>query len=397
MIKIEEVKNNLKEVGYFASDKLAKAVALFEAAGRRSSSNIPAILLEGDPGAGKTFLAESFANIVGAEKLFLQCYKGIGSDNLIIEPNISAIIKKDSDHAINNGILVSSLIKSSNGPVVVILDEVDKADAAFDALLLDFLNSGRITNGITEWHKGSYPIWVFLTSNNERELSDALINRCRRQHIERVPKETFLNALGLDKDIYNIGLIYEKFPTFSIRQAKAYIEDLEVLGEIFDKDVLSQYVNLDSVDEINSLEELKMFQKTEKINYLDIDINEDVRNWILENPEEISLVEDKNDIKSRIDSLETLEEMISDSILIEGYSSYEEYDLLVEEKYIAKKVICKNIGVFYIEDSYIKESFVGKIIDDNVYIKMPGRMLDEWLNNDDDDYNDDYDDDGYND
>ena len=144
-----------------------------------------------------------------------------------------------------------------------------------------------------------------------------------------------------------------------------------------------------------------MFQKTEKINYLDVDVNEDIKNYILET-EKITLVEDKNDIKSRIDSLETLEEMIDNEINIEGYSSYEEYDLLVEEKYIAKKVICKNIGVFYIEDSYIKESFVGRLIDNQVYVKVPGSLLDTWTNPgedyDDDDYNDDdYNDDDYND
>ena len=397
-MNINNVENNLKEAGYIASDKLTKAITLFEAAGRRSSRGIPAMLLEGPAGAGKTFLAEAFANIVGAEKLFLQCYKGIGSDNLIIEPNIAGIIKKDSDHAINNGILVSSLIKSSNGPVVVILDEVDKADAAFDALLLDFLNSGRITDGISEWTRGDFPVWVFLTSNKERDLSDALINRCRRQHLDRMPKETFLKALNIniEDDIYNIGLIYEKFPSFSLRQANAYIEDLEVLGETFDRDVLSQYVDLDSV-EIKSLEEVKMFQKAEKMKYLDIDITKDIKNWILENPEEISLVEDtRGDIKARVSSLETLVRLIDQEVAIEGYSSYEEYDLSVDSKFITKKVMCGDIGVFYIDS--LKESFVGRLID-QVYIKVPGSLLDSWMNpgEDYDDDDDDYNDDDYND
>ena len=389
MINLKEMKDNLRKVGYIADDKLTKSITLFEAAGRRSSRGIPAMLLEGPAGAGKTFLAESFSKMVESKKIFLQCFKGIGSDNLIIEPNISAIIKKDSDNAISKGALVRALIESCKHPVALIIDEIDKADAAFDCLLLDFINSGRVTDGINEWMKGDFPIWVFLTSNGERDLSDPLLNRCRRQLLERMSKEAFLKALGLDQDqdIYNISLIYEKFPTFSIRQARAYIEDLEVLGETFDRDVLSQYINLDSV-EINSLEELKMFQKAEKMKYLDIDITEDIKNWILENPETPQLIEGSEGIKVRIDSLNLLEEIISDGLLIEGYSSYEEYDLLVEEQHIIKKAICENIGVFYIEDSYIKESFVGKVNNDQVYIKVPGSLLDSWTNDDDDDDDD---------
>ena len=115
MIKIEEVKNNLKEVGYFASDKLAKSVALFEAAGRKVSNNIPAMLLEGPAGAGKTALAEAFASIVNAKLLFIQCYPGMGSDSFIAEPNISAIIKRDSQNSIKDSILVRSLKETTDG------------------------------------------------------------------------------------------------------------------------------------------------------------------------------------------------------------------------------------------------------------------------------------------
>ena len=137
-----------------------------------------------------------------------------------------------------------------------------------------------------------------------------------------------------------------------------------------------------------------MFQKAEKMKYLDIDITEDIKNWILENPEEISLVEDtREDIKVRVSSLETLVRLIDQEVAIEGYSSYEEYDLSVDSKFITKKVMCGDIGVFYIDS--LKESFVGRLID-QVYIKVPGSLLDSWMNPGED-YDDDDDDDDYND
>lgn len=186
----------LKEQGYILEDeKNAKLLYLFSKKREIVGKNISTMLLEGMSGAGKTALAEAFNGVVEGKEIFLQCFRGIDSDNLIIEPNISAIIKKDSDNAISKGALVRALIESHKHPVTLIIDEIDKADAAFDCLLLDFINSGRVTDGINEWRKGNFPIWVFLTSNGERDLSDALLNRVRKVTVERMSKKSFLNAL----------------------------------------------------------------------------------------------------------------------------------------------------------------------------------------------------------
>lgn len=248
MLNINNVKNNLREVGYLASDELAKSAALFEAAGKRASRSIPAMLLEGPAGAGKTTLAESFAKMVGAKLLFLQCFPGMGSDSFIAEPNVAAIIARDSQNSIKDGILVRSLKETTDGPSVVILDELDKASPEVDSFLLDYLNSGRVSNGKDTWTKGDGQIWVFITSNKERQLSDALINRCRKVYVPRPSKELFLDILGIDKtdDKVREGweVIYDRFPDFSIRQGKSYLEDLKELGiKGHDMDVLSQYIS----------------------------------------------------------------------------------------------------------------------------------------------------------
>lgn len=248
MLNINNTKNNLREVGYITTDELAKTVALFEVAGKRPSRNIPAMLLEGPAGAGKTALAEAFAKVVGAKLLFLQCFPGMGSDSFIAEPNVAAIISRDAQNSIKDGILVRSLKETTDGPTVVVLDELDKASPEVDSFLLDYLNSGRVSNGKDIWSKGDGQIWVFITSNKERQLSDALVNRTRKVYVPRPSKELFLDILGIDKTKEEIRkgweMIYNKFPDFSIRQAKSYLEDLKELGiEGHDSDVLSQYIS----------------------------------------------------------------------------------------------------------------------------------------------------------
>lgn len=167
---------NLKEFGYYADKKTQKIINVFENIGRKNSSNIPTLLLTGDSGTGKTYLAECFAKAIGAKLLMVQCYPGMTADNFIAEPNIAAIIKKDSQNAIKDGLLVKAIKETTDGPTVVLIDEIDKANDETDSFLLDFINSGRVTNGQDEWNKGSGNIWVFITSNNKRELSAAFLS-----------------------------------------------------------------------------------------------------------------------------------------------------------------------------------------------------------------------------
>lgn len=166
--------------------------------------NIPAALLIGQPGAGKTSTAEAFASAVGAKKFFYQCVPGTGFDQLIGQPCLEAILNKDSNQdVIVDGILIAAAKAAITGsPVVLILDELDKASPETDSYLLDFLQSRRLRDNNMKEIIIPYTshIWVFLTSNGQRELSDALMRRVRRLKIERHSATVAAQILHIPQD-----------------------------------------------------------------------------------------------------------------------------------------------------------------------------------------------------
>ena len=259
--KIQNTQNKLKELGYFSNENLSKLVYLFEEAGKRNNKNIPTLLLKGKSGAGKTFLAETFSKMINADEKFVQCFPRMGTENFQYDVDIESVMKQNPDKAIKPGILLQALEKSKERPVVLVIDELDKTRPDVDSFLLDFLENGRLTTGTDTYIKGEYPIYTFITSNDKREIDDALLNRSKIVEVDRPDKELFLEILGLPKEHY-LGYFYDRCPDFSIRQAKQYLEDLEVLDEDIDIDVLSQYVSLDknetlSMYDMNYISELE--------------------------------------------------------------------------------------------------------------------------------------------
>ena len=241
--KIKNTQDKLKKFGYFSNENLSKLVYLFEESVKRNNKSIPTLLLKGKSGAGKTFLAETFAKMIDAEERFVQCFPRMGTENFQYDVDIENVMKQNPDKSIKPGILLQALEKSKEKAVVLVIDELDKTRPDVDSFLLDFLENGRLTTGTDTYIKGEYPIYTFITSNDKREIDDALINRSKIVEVDRPDKELFLEILGLPKEHY-LGYFYDRCPDFSIRQAKQYLEDLEVLDEDIDIDVLSQYINL---------------------------------------------------------------------------------------------------------------------------------------------------------
>ena len=205
---------------------------------------IPCALLKGLPGAGKTSTAEAFALAVDASKFFYQCNPGTGFDQLIGQPNLGAVLRQDAAACIADGILIQAAKAAVAGEdVVLILDEIDKASPEVDAYLLDFLQSRRIHDSNMEELvvPSDVKFWVFLTSNDERELSDALMRRVRRITVDRPSRSTVASVLGIQEDAALLD-VWDLTEKLAISQLRNYLEDGGDPQDL-DLDILSQYVD----------------------------------------------------------------------------------------------------------------------------------------------------------
>jgi MoxR-like ATPase len=153
------------------------------------------LLIEGHAGVGKTELAKALASFLGTELIRLQCYEGLDVNSAVYEWNyqkqlLAIKIEEGSDktveekekHVFGTDFLLKrpllQSILSEEAPPVLLVDEIDRADEAFEALLLELLSEFQISIPELGTVKAKQVPYVILTSNNSRELSDALKRRC---------------------------------------------------------------------------------------------------------------------------------------------------------------------------------------------------------------------------
>ena len=184
---IEDVRRRFDEHDYLADEGMATAVFLTLRLG------LP-LLLEGEPGVGKTAAAQVLADVLDAPLVRLQCYEGLTANEALYDWNhqrqLLAIRLAESQHQplteadlFSEEFLVERPILrcvryDGPRPPVLLIDEVDRADDEFEALLLEALGEGSVTVPEIGTFTARQPPIVVLTSNRSRELHDALRRRC---------------------------------------------------------------------------------------------------------------------------------------------------------------------------------------------------------------------------
>jgi MoxR-like ATPase len=190
---VPAVRQGLRDVDYLADEGIAGIVYLADRLQKP-------ILVEGPAGTGKTQLAKSVAEMTGARLIRLQCYEGLDEAKALYEWNYKKQLLRiqaeradghtweevETDLFGEDFLLTRPLLEAIRAaePVVLLVDEIDRVEVETEALLLEILSDYQVSIPELGTVEANQIPLVFLTSNNTRELSEALKRRCLYLHVD---------------------------------------------------------------------------------------------------------------------------------------------------------------------------------------------------------------------
>jgi MoxR-like ATPase len=207
---VDDLGAALRDMGYIADRALLTTLYLSLKLGKP-------LLLEGEPGCGKTELAKSLSGALGTELIRLQCYEGLDSNTAIYEWDYMRQLLKirmleasgtvdDQEIFSERFLLKRPLLRAVTHrgpkPPVLLIDEVDRADEEFEGFLLEFLAEFQVTVPEIGTFRATRPPIVIITSNQTRDLGDGLRRRCLYYYVGFPTPERELEILSAKvKDI----------------------------------------------------------------------------------------------------------------------------------------------------------------------------------------------------